>query len=133
MARGKEEHQARTALLQSFGKDLARRSKSRCELCEAAGEKLSIVEVPPEPRDPEIGECVMLCEACATAVREPRRFRAGNHWRCLAQTLWSEVPAVQVLALRLLRRQERSEAWARESLEMFYPDDEIEARAAEAD
>lgn len=131
MAKGREEHQARVAHLNSFGKELARRAKSKCELCEVAGEKLLVLEVPPEPRGPEVERCVMLCEACATAVREPKKFRAGDHWRCLAQTVWSEVPAVQALALRLLKRQEDSQAWARETLETVFADEEVEALAAE--
>ncbi len=132
MAKGREDHQARLAHLSSFGKELARRAKSKCELCEAAGEKLAIVELPPEPRDPEIERCVMLCDACAEAIREPKRFAAGDHWRCLAQTVWSEVPAVQAAALRLLKRQEGSQVWARETLESVFPEAEVELLAAEA-
>ncbi len=133
MAKGKEEFQARVALLQSFGKDLARRSKSRCELCEVSGQKLSVVEIPPEPRDPVVEECVMLCEGCATAVQDSLKFREGEHWRCLAQTIWSDVPAVQVLAFRLLKRQEKSQHWAQETLETVFLDKASEARAAEID
>lgn len=126
MARGKEQHDERVAQLQRFGKDLARRARSRCELCERGGLPLSIVEVPPQPGVPDFDHCVMLCEACARAVASPKQFEAGQHWRCLAQTVWSETPAVQVLALRLLRRQALTEAWARETLEIFYVDDDIE-------
>lgn len=132
MAKGREEHQARLAHLNSFGKELARRAKSKCELCEVAGEKLAVVEIPPEPRDPEIERCVMLCEPCATAVRESKKFQPGDHWRCLGQTVWSEVPAVQALALRLLRRQEDKQVWAREALESVFADEEVEALAGES-
>lgn len=131
MAKGHAEHQARLAELNSFGKDLARRAKSKCELCEVAGEKLSIVELPPEPRDPDYDRCVLLCDRCAEAVSNPSRFEAGDHWRCLAQTVWSEVPAVQALALRLLRRQEQTQVWARETLESVFDDEEVETLAAE--
>lgn len=132
MARGREEYQARIAHLNSFGKELARRAKSKCELCEVAGDKLSVVELPPEPGDPEIGRCLMLCEACADAIREPKGFQAGDQWRFLAQMVWSEVPAVQAAALRLLKRQEGSQVWARESLETVFPGEDVEELAAEA-
>lgn len=129
MAKGREEHQARVAHLTSFGKELARRAKSKCELCEVAGEKLAVVELPPAPREPEIGRCVMLCAHCASALTDPKKFQPGDHWRCLAQTVWSEVPAVQAAALRLLRRQEGTQRWAQEALESVFADPEVEALA----
>ena len=77
MAKGREEHDARTARLQSFGKDLARRAKSKCELCEKAGEKLRIFEVPPEPRDPDRERCLLLCGRCYEQAAEIKRFQPG--------------------------------------------------------
>ena len=74
MAKGKEAYEARVAELNLFGKDLARRAKLRCELCERGGETLSIVEVPPAPKDPEFKKCVMLCESGGRAKAvSPRR------------------------------------------------------------
>ena len=74
MAKGKEAYEARVAELNLFGKDLARRAKSKCELCERGGETLSIVEVPPAPKDPDFEKCVMLCEGCRKAVEKPKQF-----------------------------------------------------------
>lgn len=133
MAKGREAHDERVAHLNSFGKELARRAKSKCELCEVAGEKLAIIEIPPVPREPDLARCVMLCEGCQMAVENPKKFQAGDHWRCLAQTVWSEVPAVQALAIRLLKRQEDSQVWARETLETVFPDEDVEELAAEAE
>ncbi|MDF1823695.1 MAG: hypothetical protein P1U68_03575 [Verrucomicrobiales bacterium] len=133
MAKGREQHQARLAHLSSFGKELTRRAKSKCELCEAAGRKLAVVELPPEPREPEIERCLMLCDDCAQAVLEPKRFQGGDHWRCLAQTVWSGEPAIQAAALRLLKRQEGSQPWAREALETMFAEEEVETLAGEAD
>jgi len=132
MAKGRELHDARMARLRAFGKDLARGAKSRCELCEASGAKLEIYEVPPEPAEPEMDRCVLLCETCLREVSKPAAFRAGEHWRCLANSVWSERPAVQVLAVRLLRRQAASQAWARETLEDLYLEEAVESWAGEA-
>jgi len=126
MAKGREEHQARVAALQSFGKDLARRARSTCELCEEVREGLRIVEVPPAPKEPTWESCVLLCERCEKAVMAPGKIEKGEHWRCLAQSVWSEVPAVQVLATRLLRAQSDSEDWARETLDTVFLEESIE-------
>ena len=129
MAKGFQENQERVARLAGLGKDLARRARSKCELCEAAGVSLKIYEVPPVPAEPDFDRCLMLCGDCHSAAENPRRFEPGERWRCLAQTIWSEVPAAQVMALRLLRRQAATQPWAREALEEAYVDPEIEAWA----
>ena len=46
---------------------LARRSHSRCEVCEAAGVPLQAFEVPPVYGDPDIDRCAFECHA-----RHPR-------------------------------------------------------------
>lgn len=120
-------------MLNAFGKDLARRAKSKCELCERGGERLSIHEVPPVPREPDYGRCLLLCGDCLEQASEPRRFRAGEHWRFLAGQAWSENPMVQVVAVRLLRRQAASQDWAREALGGLFLDEEIEALVTEGE
>ena len=126
MARGKEEHQARLAALQRFGKDLARRARSTCELCEQSREGLRIVEVPPAPKEPDADKCVLLCEECEKAALDPKKANRGEHWRCLVQTVWSEVPAVQVLAVRMLKAQSETEDWARDALEAVFLEESVE-------
>lgn len=133
MAKGLEKHKERMAILSSFGKDLARRAGSKCELCEASGIKLVAHEIQPVPAEPEFDNCVMICENCNEQATEPRRFKAGEHWRCLANTVWSEVPAVQVMAVRLLKRQADSQAWARETIDGLFLDEEIEEWVTKAD
>ena len=130
MAKGYDENQARVATIASFGKDLARRSRSRCELCEATGVKLTTFEVAPVPKEPSIDHCLFLCDDCREQVEYPKRFQSGERWRCLTQTLWSEVPVVQVMAVRLLRKLSGSQAWAQEALENAFLEPEIEEWAA---
>ena len=133
MAKGREDHEARISHRSSFGKDLARRAKSRCELCNAAGEKLEVFEVPPEQAVPGIERCVLLCHSCIEQIVDMRKFEPGEQWRFLQQAAWSEIPAVQVLAVRLLKRQPAKEDWARESLEGLFLDEEIEDWVTEAE
>ncbi|HEY0177127.1 MAG TPA: alkylphosphonate utilization protein [Pedobacter sp.] len=52
-----------------------------------------------------------------------------NHWRCLTTSMWSEVPAVQVVSWRLLNRLSNSEGWAADNLDMMYLDEETLAWA----
>ena len=132
MAKGREEHDTRMTQLQSFGKDLARRAKSKCELCERAGEKLNIFEVPPEPRVPDFDRCLLLCERCREQADDVKRFQAGEHWRILAEMAWSGIPMVQVMAVRLLRRQAGTQAWAREALETLDLEEDLEKLVTES-
>jgi len=56
----------------------------------------------------------------------------SDHWRVLTETMWSQVPAVQVVAWRMLRRL-RSEGWASEALDMLYLEDEVREWAESGD
>ena len=125
MAKGLLKHQERQSALNLLGKDLARRARSKCEICEASSVPLTIYEVAPVPSEPEYDSCLMLCETCKTQLENPKRLEP-NHWRCLTKSIWSEVPAVQVVSLRQLRRLSEKQDWAQEALEYVYPEPEIE-------
>jgi protein PhnA len=45
------------------------------------------------------------------------------HWSCLNESMWSEVPGVQVVAWRMLNRL-KNESWAMDALDMMYLDDD---------
>jgi len=109
----------------SIEKILHARSKCKCELC-AATENLAIYPVPPHSAD-NPDECVLICETCCQQLDNPDMLDA-NHWRCLNDSMWSEVPAVQVMAWRLLTRL-RAEGWPQDLLDMLYLDDDILAWA----
>lgn len=96
------------------------RSGGLCELCGAAASEA--VAVAPRPDE------VALCEVCAAGVAGGDLD--GAHWRCLLSSMWSEVPAVQVLSWRVLDRL-KGEPWAAEALEMLYLDDALMAWAQE--
>ena len=132
MARGYELHQARMMALQGMGKDLARRAKSRCEITGAAGLKLWPYEVPPVGAEPDIERTILVSEACLEMLDHPNRLR-GREWQCLAEAVWSDNPAVQVTAWRMLRELAKREDWAREALDNVFLDPEIEQWARAED
>lgn len=125
MAKGLLKHQERQAALSLLGKNLARRAKSKCEICEASGVPLSIYEVAPVPSEPDYDYCLMLCETCKTQLENPKRVEP-NHWRCLTKSIWSQLPAAQVVSLRQLRKLSEKQDWAIEALEHAYIEPEIE-------
>ncbi len=107
---------------------LRERSDSKCELC-GATEALSTYEVPPES-DGSADQCVLLCDTCRGQIEHPEQVDV-NHWRCLNDSMWSQVPAVQVMAWRMLSRLS-AEGWPQELLDMLYLDEETLAWAQAA-
>ena len=105
----------------STEKELHARSESKCELCSAT-ENLAVYEVPPESNGiPE--QSVLLCETCKVQIENPDKVDV-NHWRCLNDSMWSQVPAVQVMAWRMLTRLS-GEGWPQDLLDMLYLDDDL--------
>lgn len=98
---------------------LAKRSGNQCELCQATG-GLKVYEVPPATGN--MDDAILVCPKCLTQI-EKKEELDSTHWQCLTTSMWSEVPAVQVMAWRLLNRL-RNESWAAEQLDMLYLDDE---------
>ena len=106
----------REHLCSRFTKDLVRRSRSRCECCNQGGQQLSIYEIEPLPEEPSPDHALFLCESCIKQIKNPKKMNPHN-WRCLTDTVWSELPALQVMSLRMLRRlAARDEHWASELL-----------------
>lgn len=99
---------------------LAIRSEHKCELCKAT-DNLKLFEIPPQSGI-SADTCIFICPKC-TAQIEKKEELDSNHWKCLTESMWSEVPAVQVTAWRMLNRL-RNESWASESLDMLYLTDE---------
>ncbi len=96
------------------------RSESKCELC-GISEDLAIYEVPPNSTcSPE--DTILACNTCRMQLENPETVNV-HHWHCLNESMWSQVPAVQVVAWRMLTRL-RSEGWPQDLLDMLYLDDE---------
>ena len=128
MAKGMEIHQARVAALQLLGKDLARRAKSKCELTGASGVPLRAYEVPPVAAEPDLDRTILISAACLEMLEHPARLK-GREWQCLAETVWSELPAAQVVAWRMLSRLAKNEDWARDAVDGVFLDEEVETWA----
>ncbi len=131
MAKGYDVNQERRQALSLFGKDLARRAKSKCELTQASGVPLLTYEIPPVPNDPEFERCLLISENVLAQLEQPRSLRPGE-WRHLNEVIWSDIPAVQAMALRILRHLAPAEPWAQNLIEESYLHPGVEALANEA-
>lgn len=105
--------------------ELKSRSQDTCELCKGT-QGLQMFEVPLAPaemRDTEI----YICNKCEAQINKKEDLSAA-HWQILSDTMWSDVPAVQVTAWRMLQRL-KNESWAADLLDMLYLDEAHEAWA----
>jgi len=103
----------------SIEQKLQQRSESHCELCRAT-DNLLVYEVPPRSNG-QADECVLICATCHEQIEQPEK-EDPNHWRCLNDSMWSQIPAVQVLAWRMLTRLS-GEGWPQELLDNLYLDE----------
>ena len=109
----------------SIEKELHIRSESKCELC-GVTEDLGVYEVPPGSGG-SADECVFICETCREQIENPEKVDV-HHWRCLNDSMWSQVPAVQVIVWRMLKRLS-AEGWPQELLDTLYLDESTQAWA----
>jgi protein PhnA len=109
----------------SLEKELQVRGESKCELCSAT-ENLGVYEVPPDSNG-SADECVLVCETCREQIENPEKVDV-HHWRCLNDSMWSQVPAVQVMVWRMLKRLS-SEGWPQELLDTLYLDESTQTWA----
>lgn len=110
----------------SLSKELIQRSNSCCELC-GNTENLQSYEVPSSPTS-GADASIVACSICVSDF--DAETKNANHWRCLNDSMWSTVPAVQVMAWRMLNRIE--EDWTRDLLDMMYMEEETRAWAEAA-
>lgn len=99
---------------------LTERANSQCEICTAT-ENLAPFEVPPHPQG-TIDDTVLACSTCTDQIKNTAEADP-NHWRCLNDSMWSEVDAVKVIAWRMLNRL-KGEGWTQDLLDMIYLEEE---------
>lgn len=104
---------------------LQERSGSHCELC-GSENNLSVYSVPHSASD-DADHSVLLCDTCRNQIENPETADQA-HWRCLNDSMWSQVPSVQVMAWRQLKNLSH-EVWAQDLLDMLYLDEETLAWA----
>ncbi|PWI32196.1 alkylphosphonate utilization protein [Vibrio albus] len=103
------------------------RCGSKCELCGAETELSPFVVAP--HTQVTVDHAAMLCDTCKSQIEDPETMDA-NHWRCLNDSMWSQVPPVQVLAWRQLKRLSEKEGWAMDLLDMMYLEEDVANWAA---
>ncbi len=106
-------------------RELVKRSGSTCELS-GETENLKVYQVPKSPGT-GLDAHILISQTCLEQIEDPEKTDP-NHWRCLNDSMWSEVPAVQVMAWRMLSRL-KSEGWPQDLLDMLYLDEDTMAWA----
>ena len=100
---------------------LRQRSASTCELC-GNNENLKVYDIPDSPEEVLL-KGILICNICNSQIEDPEKVEP-NHWRCLNDSMWSTIPAVQVMAWRMLNRL-KAEGWPQDLLDMMYMEDEV--------
>lgn len=113
----------------AISKELQKRSGDKCEFC-GAEEELHGFTVAPKSGD-SIEDQIAVCSTCNHQLQNSDDIDL-NHWRCLNDSMWNQVPAVQVMSYRMLN-QLSGEGWAQDLLGMMYMDDETLAWAKEGE
>lgn len=104
---------------------LQARSQNKCELCGASDALAPFAVAPHTDELPENN--VLLCTICRGLIDQTAEPNP-HHWRGLGESMWTPVPAVQVMAWRQLNNL-RHETWAMDLLESLYLDEETQAWA----
>ncbi len=104
-----------------MNKELENRSNNTCELCDSNKgiQAYDIKELSGANR-------LVVCADCKEALEKQEKI-SGNQWRKLEESVWSEYPAVQTAAYRLLSLSD--DTWAQESLDMVYVDEALKEAA----
>jgi len=89
---------------------LKQRAEGLCELC-TTEQASTAFAVSPKNNDAIENE-VALCDNCLQIIEGKE---AGNHWQCLAGSIWNTEPSVQALSYRLLYELKDND-WANELL-----------------
>ena len=110
----------------SLDKELLKRAESKCELC---GSENDLKPFDVSPKGGNVDGAILACGVCHEQLSDDSKVDA-NHWRCLNDSMWSTVPAVQVVAFRMLT-QLKSEGWPQDLLDMMYMEEDTKAWAKE--
>jgi len=132
MAKGYDTNKQRQAELSLFGKDLARRSKSHCELSGASQVALRIYEVEPTSSIPDFSICLFVSEHVIEQLESPKKRLIADEWRHLNELIWSDLAPVQVMSYRILSFIAKDHLWAKEILDEAFLDEETLKRAEQS-
>ena len=102
--------------------ELIKQRGNCCELC-GSSDSVDIYKV--EPKD----EYILVCETCKEQLENTDKLDP-DHFRCLNDSMWSEVEAVKVVAYRVLNMI-KNEGWPADLLDIFYIEDDTRKWAEE--
>jgi len=83
----------------SLEETLSQRSNGACELCTSTN-NLTAYQVPPESALASMDNNILVCDTCAGQITSGDLD--ANHWRCLNDSMWSQVPTITGLILPTL-------------------------------
>lgn len=104
----------------SILEELKQRSGGVCELC-GSEHNLSAYEV--SPSDGTVEQTILVCGKCLEGLNDDAKLDE-NHFRCLGDSMWSAVPAVQVVVYRTLKKMGNFDL-----LDQMYLDPEVQSYA----
>jgi len=104
----------------SFDRELQKRSGEKCELCGST--TASIAYAVPASAKHTAAEHIWICGTCNEQMQDISKADA-NHWRCLNDSIWSEVPAVKVVSWRMLHKLKQLD-WVPDLLDIAYLDED---------
>lgn len=102
--------------------EIKNRSQGVCEICSSSDE-LQIYSIKDE-MDFSANICGICTKAANFEIENPAYFE------CLQTAMWSEIPAVKIISYQILNAL-KSEAFAKELLEILYIEDELKEFAKE--
>ncbi len=98
-----------------YGKQLTRRSRGRCELCEAR-KQVRLYELAPFPTEPEPDRLLMACGRCRRWLDTGDIEPMEAHF--LSSAVWSQLGPVRLAAARLLLScDHKDDPWLRDALD----------------
>ena len=106
-------------------KQLFSRANNQCELCKSTEDLQSHLVSPKQTEN--LDSTILICQKCESQISGEVE-KDGNHWRCLNDSIWSEVDAVKVASYRLLSEMKNLD-WTGDLMDMMYMDEEILAWA----
>lgn len=106
-------------------RELLDRSGNKCELS-GATDDLTVYAVGPSSDETPARNIVVATKLQRQLAGEQELV--PNDWRCLNDSMWSETPAVKVVAFRVLHSL-RAEGWPQDLLDMIYLEEATRAWA----
>lgn len=100
---------------------LENRCGGKCELCNETSSELNALDLN-KMGQTDSDLIAVLCDSCNEQMNS-EEIADVNKWHNLNETMWSEVPAIKILAYRTLHKLS-GESWANDLLDVIYLEDE---------